>query len=80
MTLDELQEILEEALEDQDLPIGSLNLAISKTGEVVIWTGLRADADGELSAMEEEDPEDDEIFGGSEDFEPLVDEEDPEDE
>lgn len=70
-------EDLEEALEDI-LPTG-FRLEADKHGQLVIFTGLRQDDDGELVEFEsEEDEEDEEDPDVDPDFEPLEDEEDDE--
>lgn len=73
MNLEDLEELLSDYLP------GGFRLETNKKGEVIVYTGLRQDDDGELVDLkgdleEDEDPE----FSGEEDFEPL--EEDVEDE
>lgn len=67
MNIDELQELLEEALPfrfqiDEDV-----------NGQVIILTGMSQDEDGDLVKLETEDEEDDDI---DPDFEPLADDDD----
>jgi hypothetical protein len=67
MNIDELRELLEEALPfrfqiDEDV-----------NGQVIILTGMSQDEDGDLVKLESEDEEDDDI---DPDFEPFADDED----
>lgn len=64
MNIDELRELLEEALPfrfqiDEDV-----------NGQVIILTGMSQDEDGDLVKLESEDEEDDDI---DPDFEPFAD-------
>lgn len=67
MNIDELRELLEEALPfrfqiDEDV-----------NGQVIILTGMSQDEDGDLVKLESDDEEDDDI---DPDFEPFADDED----
>jgi hypothetical protein len=68
MNLDELEESLAEFL-----PSG-FQIEVNKHGQLIILTGLRKDDDGELVDFE---PEEDEDLEFDPEFEPLEDEEDP---
>ena len=72
MNLEELQESLEEVF-----GVGKFTIETNSSGEVVIFTGLREDDDGELSPLDSD--EDDEEEGFDPDFEPLDDEDDSDD-
>jgi hypothetical protein len=67
MNIDELRELLEEALPfrfqiDEDV-----------NGQVIILTGMSQDEDGDLLKLESDDEEDDDI---DPDFEPFADDDD----
>lgn len=67
MNIDELRELLEEALPfrfqiDEDV-----------NGQVIILTGMSQDEDGDLVKLESDDEEDDDI---DPDFEPFADDDD----
>lgn len=64
---------LEDAL-DEILPPG-FHVSIDKKGQVVIFTGLTKDEDGELVSMDDDDEDPD----FDPDFEPLTDEEEEDD-
>lgn len=60
MNLEEMQEALESMFELEDLA-PQINISISKkNGEVVIYTGLCQDNNGELTSLEDEDSDYDE--------------------
>lgn len=76
MTLDELKELLEDTLSSD------YRITTDKHGQVIIYTGLAEDADGELVSLDDldevdfdSDEEDDEV-----DFEELNEDEEDEDE
>lgn len=71
MNLEELQESLEEVF-----GVGKFTIETNSSGEVVIFTGLREDDDGELSPL---DSDEDDEEGFDPDFEPLDDEDDSDD-
>jgi hypothetical protein len=75
MNLEDLEEYLSDFL-----PTG-FKVDTNKKGELIIYTGLVQDDDGELSDLkepEEDEPEEESEFPGEE-FEPLEDEEEIED-
>lgn len=74
MNLEDLEELLSDYL-----PSG-FGIETNKKGEVIIYTGMRLDEEGELVDIKGDPLEDDEDtdFSGEEEFEPL--EEDVEDE
>lgn len=67
MNIDELRELLEEALPFR------LQIDEDVNGQVIILTGMSQDEDGDLVKLESEDEEDDDIDS---DFEPFADDED----
>ena len=69
MTLEDLEEALEEVL-----PHG-FEVDVDNNGQIVIYTGLTQDEDGELVEFEGDDEDDEEDEEDSE-FEPLEDEDD----
>ena len=71
MTLEDLEEALEEVL-----PHG-FEVDVDNNGQIVIYTGLTQDEDGELVEFEGDEDEDDEDEDDP-DFEPLDDEDDDE--
>lgn len=71
MNMDELEEMLAEVL-----PAG-FQLDTNKRGQVIVFTGLCLNDDGELEDFEPEPDEEDLELNG-EDFEPLEEEEDDE--
>ena len=77
MNIEDLQEALEEALADI-LPNG-FEIDMDDDGQLIIYTGLTQDEDGDLVEFEddEEDEEDEDLDDEDED---LDDEEDEEDE
>lgn len=70
MTLEDLEEALEEVL-----PHG-FEVDIDNNGQIVIYTGLTQDEDGELVEFEGDDDEEDDEEEEDSDFEPLEDEDD----
>lgn len=64
MMIDELEELIGEVL------TSNFTLGTDKKGQVVIFTGLVQDEDGDLSDMEEESSDEDleEVLVDSEDF------------
>jgi len=75
MNLEDLEELLSDYLP------GGFRLETNKKGEVIVYTGLRQDDDGELVDLKGDLEEDEELeFEGDEDFEPLEEEVEEEDE
>lgn len=76
MNLEDLEEYLSDFL-----PTG-FRIDINKKGELIIYTGLIQDDDGELTDLKEpeEDESEEESEFPEEEFEPLEDEEEIEDE
>lgn len=70
MNIEELEEALEEILP------GKFHLETDTNGQIIIFTGLTQDDDGELVDYVDEDEEEDEDFDP--DFEPLDEEDDDE--
>jgi len=71
MLIEELEEALSEILDSEFV------IEVSKNGEVVIFTGLAVDDDGELLEFDNEDSDDDSLF--DDDTEQFEDEEEDED-
>lgn len=71
MTLEDLEEALEEVL-----PHG-FEVDVDNNGQIVIYTGLTQDEDGELVEFEGDEDDEDEDEEDP-DFEPLEDEDDDE--
>lgn len=66
MNLEDLEELLSDYLP------GGFRFETNKKGEVIIYTGLRQDEDGELVDLKGDLEEDEELeFEGDENFEPL---------
>ncbi len=63
MNIEELEEALDELFP------GGFSLETNKSGELVIYSGLKQDDDGELSALDSEEDE-----GYDPDLDPLEDE------
>jgi len=75
MNLEDLEELLSDYLP------GGFRLETNKKGEVIVYTGLRQDDDGELVDLKGDLEEDEELeFEGDEDFEPLEEDVEEEDE
>jgi len=75
MNLEDLEELLSDYLP------GGFRLETNKKGEVIVYTGLRQDDDGELVDLKGDLEEDEELeFEGDEDFEPLEEEVEEDDE
>jgi hypothetical protein len=70
MNLDDLEEMLAEVL-----PAG-FSIETDNHGQLIVYTGLRVDDDGEIEDFEPEDDDGDgpDLDGGDEDFEPLEEE------
>lgn len=73
MNLEDLEELLSDFLP------GGFQVETNKKGQLVIYTGLRQDDDGELVDIKGDLEEDTELEFGDEEFEPLE-EDDPDDE
>jgi hypothetical protein len=67
MNLDDLQEMLAEVL-----PVG-FQIETNNKGQLIVYTGLRVDDDGEIEDFEPDDEDVDgpDLGGGDEDYEPL---------
>lgn len=68
MRVDELEEALSEILPTR------FHISTDNKGQIIIYTGLSQDSDGELVDFEDEDEEEDDDFDP--DFEPLMEEDD----
>ena len=79
MDLLSFQEALEELCNEHDLP-STIRTTFTKRGEVIIHTGLVVDTNDELVDLRGEEDEEEGEFFGNDDFETLIDDEEPEDE
>jgi hypothetical protein len=70
MNIDELEEMLTDIL-----PVSTFKVVAGKGGQIVIYTGLKQDDDGELVDLSDDDELDEEFDS---DFEPLEEEDDDE--